>query len=148
MQTKFTISGFNDKKLEITPHLKLVEVIDFLGEKLHNLGLSFTHVEDGNEMPFADFTLSFAEYIGVKNCAYVDTNNCWFADEIFETGIAKDTGLTKIGGFYKYPLWQFKEEFLEAVDKEVYQKYSDEYDEYMKAQMPEQEPNEEPTMGM
>ena len=148
MQTKFTISGFNDKKLEITPHLKLVEVIDFLGEKLHNLGLSFTHVEDGNEMPFADFTLSFAEYIGVKNCAYVDTNNCWFADEILETGIAKDTGLTKIGGFYKYPLWQFKEEFLRAVDEDVYQKYSDEYDEYMNAMMPNEEPEEEPTMGM
>lgn len=148
MQTKFIISGFNDKKFEITPQLKLVEVIDFLGEKLHNLGLSFTHIEDGNEMLFANFTLNFAEYIGVKNCAYVDTNNCWFADEILETGIAEDTGLTKISGFCKYPLWKFKEEFLEAVDKEVYQKYSDEYDEYMKSQMPDEEPDEEPTMGM
>lgn len=148
MQTKFTISGFNDKKFEITAHLRLVEVIDFLGEKVHNLGLSFTHIEDGNEFPFADFTVNFAEYIGVKNCAYVNTNNCWYADEILETGIAEDTGLTKISGFCKYPLWQFKEEFLRAVDEDVYQKYSDEYDEYMNAMMPNEEPDEEPTMGM
>lgn len=148
MQTKFTISGFNDKKFEITAHLRLVEVIDFLGEKVHNLGLSFTHIEDGHELPFADFTVNFAEYIGVKNCAYVNTNNCWYADEILETGIAEDTGLTKISGFCKYPLWQFKEEFLRAVDEDVYRKYSDEYDEYMNAMMPNEEPDEEPTMGM
>ena len=109
-------------------------------------------MEDGAEMPFANFTLNFGEFLGMKNCAYVDTNNCWFADEILETGIAEDTGLTKISGFCKYPLWSFKEEFLEAVDKEVYQKYSDEYDGYMKSIMPDQEPDEEPseepTMGM
>lgn len=148
MQTKFTVSGFNDAKFEITPHLKLVEVIDFMGEKMHNLGLTFTHMEDGAEMPFANFTLNFCEFIGMKNSAYVDTNNCWFADEILETGIAEDTGLTKLSGFCKYPLWQFKEEFLKAVDQEVYQKYSDEYDEYMKQAEPEEELNEEPTMEM
>ena len=96
MQTKFTISGFNEKKFEITPHLNLAEVTDFMGEKHHNISLSFTHTEDGNEMPFANFTLNFGEFIGVKNCAYVDTNNCWFADEILQTGIAEDTGLTKL----------------------------------------------------
>ena len=152
MQTKFTISGFNEEKYEITPHLKLVEVTDFMGKKQHNLGLTFTHIENGNEMPFANFTLNFGEFLGMKNCAYVDTNNCWFADEILQTGIAEDTGLTKISGFCKYPLWSFNEEFLEEVDKEVYQKYSDEYDEYMKSMMPcdefDEEPDEEPTMGM
>ena len=112
-----------------------------MGEKMHNISLNFTHMEDGAEMPFANFTLNFGEFLGMKNCAYVDTNNCWFADEILETGIAEDTGLTKISGFCKYPLWSFKEEFLEAVDKEVYQKYSDEYDGYMKSIMPDQEPD-------
>lgn len=148
MQTKFTISGFNEKKFEITPHLNLAEVTDFMGEKHHNISLSFTHTEDGNEMPFANFTLNFGEFIGVKNCAYVDTNNCWFADEILQTGIAEDTGLTKLSGMCIYPLWSFKEEFLNAVDNEVYQRYSDEYDEYMKAMMPSEDVGEETTMEM
>ena len=135
MQNKFTISGFNNKSFEITPHLKLVDVTDFMGQKQHNLGLYFTHIEDGAQMPFANFTLNFCEFIGMKNCAYVDTNNCWFADELLETGIARDTGFTKISGYCKYPLWEFKEEFLKSVDAEIYQKYSDEYDTYMEAAM-------------
>ena len=118
MQNKFTISGFNNKSFEITPHLKLVDVTDFMGEKQHNIGLYFTHIEDGAEMPFANFTLNFCEFIGMKNCAYVDTNNCWFADELLETGIAQNTGFTKISGYCKYPLWQFKEEFLKQNGRE------------------------------
>ena len=51
MQTKFEISGFNLDKYEITPHLTLVDVTDFMGEKMHNLSISFTHIEDGAEMP-------------------------------------------------------------------------------------------------
>lgn len=144
----FEISGFNDKKIKIKPYLYLVEVRDFKQEKQNNIGLRFTYINNGIQMPFSNFTVNFGEYIGMKNCAYVDTNNCWYADEILNTGIAEDTGLTKLSGFRKYPLWSFKEEFLEKVDKEVYQKYSDEYDEYMKAQMPCEEPDEEPTMGM
>ena len=148
MQTKFEISGFNLDKYEITPHLTLVDVTDFMGEKMHNLSISFTHIEDGAEMPFANFTLNFGEFIGMKNSAYIDTNNCWFADEILQTGVAQDTGLTKISGFCKYPLWVFKEEFLEAVDKGVYQQYLNEFDGYMKARMPSEKPDEEPTMEM
>lgn len=134
MKRTFTVKGFN-KEFEITPHLKLVTVTDFIDGKQHNIGISFTYKEDGNELPFANFTLNFGEYIALKNCAYVDTNNCWFADEILETGIAVDTGLTKISGYYKYPLWQFNEDFLESVNEELYRKYSDEYDQYMKEYM-------------
>lgn len=148
MPTTFTITGFMDEKIELTPHLMLVEVTDFMQGKQHNIGLLFTHEDEGEESPFASLTLNFGEFIGTKNCAYVDTNNCWFADEILETGIAEDTGLTKLSGFCKYPLWHFKEEFLEAIDKDVYQKYSDEYDEYMKAAMPDEEFDEEPIMEM
>ena len=101
MQTKFIVSGFNDEKFELTPHLRLIEVTDFMGEKMHNISLNFTHMEDGAEMPFANFTLNFGEFIGMKDCAYVDTNNCWFADEILKTGIAEDTGLTKAANLCK-----------------------------------------------
>ena len=138
MLKTFTVKGF-DKEFEIKPHLKLVTVTDFIDGKQHNISISFTYKEDGNELPFANFTLNFGEFIGLKNCAYVDTNNCWFADEILETGIAVDTGLTKISGHCKYPLWQFDEDFLKSVNEEMYRKYSDEYDQYMKEYMADED---------
>lgn len=66
------------------------------------------------------------------------------ADEILEKGIAMGTGFTKLNGFCKYPLWRFSEEFLKAVDKKVYQQYSDEFEECTKPP----EHDEEATMEM
>ena len=131
MKERIRIKGFNDEEFELKPHLHLVKVTDLINGKMHNIGISFSYKEDGNELPFANFTLNFGEYIALKNCAYVDTNNCWFADEIIETGIASDTGLTKISGYYKYPLWKFDEDFLKSVNEKLYREYSDEYDQYM-----------------
>lgn len=129
---KFKIKGISGEEYEITPHLSLVETRDFMNKIMHNIGIDFTYMGDGYEQPFATFTANFGEFIGMKNCAYIDTNNCWFADEILKTGIASDTGLTKANGFCTYPLWSFKPEFLESVNKEIYQQYSDEYEKYMK----------------
>ena len=134
---KFTIKGMSNKELEITAHLELVEAMDFMNTRMHNIGIHFTFMEDGIEQPFATFTVHFGEFIGFKNCAYIDTNNCWFADEILNTGIAADTGLTKSSGYCTYPLWSFMPEFLESLDKEIYQQYSNEYEQYMKNMCPD-----------
>ena len=131
MKTEIKIKGFGGVELLLKPHLHLKDVTDFMGNKHHNIGLSFTHEEDGVDEPYAVFTLNLGEYIGIKNCAYVDTNNCWFSDDILHAGIAKNTGLTKLSGMYQYPLWSFDEDFLKSVDADVYQKYSDEFDKYM-----------------
>ena len=48
----------------------------------------------------------------MKNCAYIDTNNCDFTDQLLEQGIAQPTGFTKHSGFCEYPLWVFDEEKL------------------------------------
>lgn len=137
MKNNFIIKGFKGKEFELKAHLQLVNVTDCFGEKQHNLGVSFTSLEDDIEEPFAAFTLNFGEFIGMKNAAYVDTNNCWFADELLEKGIANDTGLNKISGMCKYPLWQFTEDFLKSVDEDIYIKYSDEYDKYMREAVPD-----------
>ena len=138
--TKFKINGLSGDEYEITPHLALAETRDFMDKIMHNIGIEFSFIGDGYEQPFATFTVNFGEFIGMKNCAYVDTNNCWFADEILKKGIASDTGLTKASGFCTYPLWQFKPEFLESLDKKMYQQYSDEYDKYMKNAFGGEEP--------
>ncbi|MGN0509594.1 MAG: DUF3849 domain-containing protein, partial [Ruminococcus sp.] len=36
--------------------------------------------------PYARLTTSFGEFIGQKNCAYVDVNNCPFADQLLKQG--------------------------------------------------------------
>lgn len=139
MMRTFIIKGFNDKEFNIKPRLGLMKVTDFMGKKMHNISLSFTYEDDGCEQPFANFTLNFGEFIGMKNSAYIDTNNCWFSDEILQAGIAEDTGLYKLSGMCKYPLWQFKEEFLKSVNEDMYLRYSDEHDRYMKEYMPNDE---------
>ena len=66
----------------------------------------------------------------LRNAAYIDTNNCYFAQQLLEQGIAKDTGLKKHSGFCEYPLWVFEEGFLREIGKENYEKYKAAYDTY------------------
>ena len=75
MDNSFKISN-SFGEVEIYPKLALIDVKDFMGEIHHNLHIRFEYEEDGARLPYADFTVSFGEYIGMKNCAYIDTNNC------------------------------------------------------------------------
>ena len=86
---------------------------------------------DGKEIlePYAELTKSFDEFIGIKNAAYVDTNNCPFAKQFLEKGIAKDTGFTRQSGRWEYPLWVFDEKFLRQSGEEAYDKYAKQYEE-------------------
>ena len=112
MTYKITIIG--DREVEVTPKVQLYSVKDFMGKNLHSLAvnLEWVNPESGMLEPFALLTKSFGEFIGAKNCTYIDTNNCPFAEQLLKYGIARDTGFTKQSGFCKYPLWEFKEEFL------------------------------------
>lgn len=138
MDNSFKINNLLGE-VEIYPKLALIEVRDFMGDIHHNLHIRFDYEEDGARLPYADFTVSFGEYIGMKNCAYIDTNNCRFADVILQSGVATDTGLTKQSGFWEYPLWIFKPEFLSSIGKEQYEAYSKEFDNYMSGIYPEVE---------
>lgn len=132
---EFEIS-LENQEFEITPHLGLIPVSDgLMGITLYNIGLYFTYTELGEERMWGNFTVNFQEFIGIKNSAYIDTNNCWYAEQILETGIAKNTGFKKISGNFEYPLWVFDEAFLKGIDAETYRKYSKEYDEYVESMM-------------
>ena len=82
---------------------------------------------------FAILTKSFEEFIGLKNSAYVDINNCPFAPQLLNRGFAKDTGLYKESGFCSYPLWTFDETVLKETGGEKYERYARAYDEYMES---------------
>lgn len=131
---KYKIKIIGDREVELTPKMQLYSVKDFMGKNLHGIAIAFDYInpESGMLEPFALLTKSFGEYIGMKNCAYIDTNNCPFAEQLLEYGFARNTGFTKRSGFCEYPLWEFKEEFLKEHGAENYKLYRDEYDRYMK----------------
>lgn len=119
--------------ITLRPGVGLYEVRDFMGQTLPGLAVQLDLVGDDGELePYATLTTSFGEFISIKNAAYIDTNNCPFAESLLSQGIADPTGLYKTSGFCQYPLWVFREDFLLEVGGEHYQKYSDAHDQYMR----------------
>lgn len=124
---------YTNNNIEVEPKLELYRVKDFMGKEMPGLAIQlYYHDKDVDiTYPYAMLTLSFGEFIGMKNCAYIDTNNCSYADFLLKKGVAKDTGFTMRSGFCEYPLWCFDENFLREIGEEKYEKYSSIYDEYM-----------------
>ena len=140
----YQITTFTGEKRLIKPRLELYSQKAFMNEDMPGIAIMLDDVTAGEQEaePYCDLTTSFGEFIGMKNCAYIDTNNCDFADQLQSQGLASDTGFYKASGFCKYPLWQFEEGTLREIDNVVYQKYSDAYDGYM-ASMYGDEPDED-----
>ena len=105
--------------VKLQPRLELYSVRGFMGEEMPGLAIVLDEVMG---------EVSFGEFIGLKDSAYIDTNNCRFTQQLLDQGIAVDTGLRKSSGFCEYPLWEFKKEFLEEIGSENYAEYSRRYD--------------------
>ena len=112
--------------VELVPELKLYSVKDFMGDKKPGLCI---YLKDQGE-PYCALTVSLGEFIGAKNCTYVDTYNCPadVIEEFVSAGYAKDTGLTKHSGFCVFPLYCFSEDFLKSIGAEEYEEYSKAYE--------------------
>ena len=131
MNTTIKIKDFFDNEIEVIPKLFLYSVKDFMGKEMPGLGIQLYIEEDGSHEPYATLTVSFGEFIGMKNTAYIDVNNCNFAHQFLIDGIASDSCFTKHSGYCIYPLWIFTEEFLRDIGEETYKCYSEAYDNYM-----------------
>lgn len=129
---QFNIKDYFGSQVTVEPSVELYSVRDFMGKELPGLAVELNEVDsDGIKTPYTMLTTSFGEFISIKNVAYIDTNNCPFAEQLLEQGIAQPTGLTKSSGFCQYPLWIFNEDFLKEHGGESYQKYYDEFDSYI-----------------
>lgn len=128
---KLEIRNFSGEKLQLEPRLGLYRVSDMMGKRLPGLAVFLDELTSAGREPYCALTVSFGEFIGIKNSAYIDTNNCGFAEQLLKPEIAQATGLYKTSGFCRYPLWIFSEQFLKEVDAETYRKYAKEYDSYM-----------------
>ena len=110
---QYQIKDFYGRELSVQPRLELYSVQDFMGNEMPGLAIVLEDVTDESEPEeYCMLTVSFGEFIGMKNCAYIDSNNCDFTAQLLEQGMAKPTGFTKHSGFCEYPLWEFDEEFL------------------------------------
>lgn len=98
---KLEIKNYFGDTVELVPKVALYSVKDFMGKELPGLAVI---LETTDGYSYADLTVSFGGFIGLKNCAYVDTNNCYFASQILEQGVARETGFHKTSGFCPYPL--------------------------------------------
>ena len=130
---RFQITDDSGNPVTLYTRLELYSVTDYMGREMPGLALDLFVDSNvpGYLESYATLTKSFGEFISIKNSAYIDTNNCPFADQLLEQGIAEPTGLYKTSGFCKYPLWVFKEELLQEIGGEDYQLYSQTYDQYM-----------------
>lgn len=114
----------NNEKCEI--NLALYSTKDFMGKEMLTIAL-YAANEDGETF----LTVSFGDFIGMKNASFVDTNNVPFITELLSLGYAEDTGLSKRSGFCEYPLYLFDEDFLKSCGKETYETYERTYYDYM-----------------
>lgn len=128
---KLEIRDFLGEKIQLEPRLGLYRVSDMMGKRLPGLAVFLDELTSAGREPYCALTVSFGEFLGIKNSAYIDTNNCDFAEQLLKPEIAQATGLYKTSGFCRYPLWIFSEQFLKEVDAETYRKYAKEYDSYM-----------------
>ena len=129
---KYQIKDFYDRELTVQPRLELYSVTDFMGKEMPGLAIVLEDVTNEAEPEeYCMLTVSFGEFIGMKNCAYIDSNNCDFTAQLLEQGMAKPTGFTKHSGFCEYPLWVFDEQSLKNMGAENYEKYNIAYEQYM-----------------
>ena len=126
----FEIKDYFETPVILEPRVELYTVYDFMGLAIV-LDMPIQGADEKEQ--FAILTKSFGEFIGLKNSAYVDINNCPFAPQLLNRGFAKDTGLYKESGFCSYPLWTFDETVLKETGGEKYERYARAYDEYMES---------------
>ncbi|MBE7083782.1 MAG: DUF3849 domain-containing protein [Clostridiales bacterium] len=131
----FKVKDFNNEEVRLKPTLELYTVSDGItNDKQYGIAIRLNEYNANKNEDLGQYeilTKSFGEFIGYKNTAYIDVNNCPFANQLLDLGIAKETGFTKQSGYATYPLWQFDEQFLKEIGAENYEKYSNKYDEYM-----------------
>lgn len=70
--------------------------------------LALMLIDNEDFSPFAVLTVNLQDDLVFGNYAYVDTNNCPWAEEfIKENKLGVPTGLVGFGGYCEYPLYKF-----------------------------------------
>lgn len=80
----FQITDCFGEQVTLQPRLGLYSVTDFGGQEMPGLAIILDRLGSTPEETeqYAVLTTSFGEFIGAKDCAYIDTNNCYFAPQL------------------------------------------------------------------
>ena len=130
---------YTGRKLRLTPRVELYDTRDYTGKQMPGLAIVLDEVDQNENVTaqYAVLTVSFGDFLTLKYCAFIDTNNCPFAPQRLSDEIAQDTGHSKISGYCEYPLWVFKEDFLKEIGGDKYERYSEQFDAYMRTYVQE-----------
>ena len=92
--------------MKVKSYNETYEVNVYRSAYINNNSLAIV-LRETNDMPFATLTVNLAERLP-KGYAYVDTNNCPFAEKfIAEYELGKPTGAYGYSGYCRYPLYVF-----------------------------------------
>lgn len=93
----FEIKDYFETPVILEPRVELYTVYDFMGKELPGLAIVLDMPIQGadEKEQFAILTKSFGEFIGLKNSAYVDINNCPFAPQLLNLDLLKILDSTK-----------------------------------------------------
>lgn len=93
----FEIKDYFETPVILEPRVELYTVYDFMGKELPGLAIVLDMPIQGadEKEQFAILTKSFGEFIGLKNSAYVDINNCPLRRSCSIVDLLKILGSTK-----------------------------------------------------
>lgn len=126
-------------KIRLKPQIELYDTRDYTGKQMPGLAIVLDEVDQNENVTeqYAVLTVSFGDFLTLKNCAFIDTNNCPFAPQLLSARNRCRILATANSGYCEYPLWVFKEDFLKEIGGEKYEQYSEQFDAYMRREMSE-----------
>ncbi len=127
----YQITNNAGKTITLTPTVGLYKVHDFMGKELPGLAVIMYEVTPTGRRKYDIITVSFGEFIGPKNCVYIDLNNKPWAEQLLAQGFAKETDFKKKSGFCTYPLWELDEDMLNECGGKKYKQYLKAREDYM-----------------
>jgi hypothetical protein len=90
--------------------------VDIFSTTYRNNGNYAVILQEKDGLPFATLTVNLYHKLP-DGFAYVDTNNCPFAEEfIKENGLGEFTGQRSRSGYCEYPLYKFYTHVIPEVD--------------------------------
>ena len=75
---------YTGEKIRLKPRVELYDTRDYMGKQMTGLAIVLDEVDQNENVTeqYAVLTVSFGDFLTMKNCAFIDTNNCPFAPQL------------------------------------------------------------------
>ena len=113
-------------KIRLKPRVELYDTRDYMGKQMPGLAIVLDEVDQKENVTeqYAVLTVSFGDFLALKNCAFIDTNgDPDFPVWLIRNGLAIPTGVLQRSGFCEYPEYRFRADRLQELDPDGYASY-------------------------